>query len=248
TKSIIEVQLETSMDQLEEVVVIGYGTVERKDLTGAVGSVNMEDLQKAPVKTFDEALAGRVAGVQVTSSEGQPGSEINITIRGNNSITQSNYPLFVIDGFPLESPSDMAINPINALDPNDIVSIDVLKDASATAIYGARGANGVIIVTTKRGKVGRPTITYNGYQGLQENNKRLESLNPYEFVKLQYEIDPNKTKQLYLDGGAVDIEDYRLLDGINWENEVTRVAPMSNHYINMAGGTDKTKYSTTLSY
>ena len=248
TQTEIKIVLEAIASQVEEVVVIGYGTVERKDLTGAVGSVNMKDLQRAPVKTFDEALAGRVAGVQVTSSEGQPGSNINIVIRGNNSITQSNFPLFVIDGFPMESPSDMAINPLNTLDPNDIVSIDVLKDASATAIYGARGANGVIMVTTKRGQVGKPTITYNGYQGWQENPHRLASLNPYEFVKLQNEIDPIRTSGLYLDGGAIDIEDYRLIDGINWEDQVTRIAPMSNHYLNMAGGTDKTKYSATMSY
>lgn len=244
----LKVTLVALANQVDEVVVIGYGTVDRKDLTGAVGSVNMKDLHQAPVKTFDEALAGRVAGVQVTSSEGQPGSNINIVIRGNNSITQSNYPLFVIDGFPLESPGDMAINPLNALDPNDIVSIDVLKDASATAIYGARGANGVVIVTTKRGQVGKPTITYTGYQGWQENPKRLKSLNPYEFVKLQNEIDPIRTKALYLDGGVIDMEDYRLLKGINWEDQVTRIASMSNHYLNMLGGTDKTKYSATMSY
>ncbi len=248
SQSNIMVVLEDIAKEVEEVVVIGYGTVDRKDLTGSVGSVNIKDLQKAPVKTFDEALAGRVAGVQVTSAEGQPGSNINIVIRGNNSITQSNYPLFVVDGFPLESPADMAINPINTLDPNDIVSIDVLKDASATAIYGARGANGVIIVTTKRGRIGKPTITYNGYQGWQQNPNRLASLNPYEFVKLQKEIDPIRTNSLYLDGGLIDMEDYKLIKGINWEDQVTRIAPMSNHYLNMAGGTDKTKYSATMSY
>jgi len=247
-QSSIKVVLEAAENKVDEVVVIGYGTVDRKDLTGAVGSVAMKDLQKAPVKTFDEALAGRVAGVQVTSSEGQPGSNINIVIRGNNSITQSNYPLFVVDGFPLESPGDMAINPLNTLDPNDIVSIDVLKDASATAIYGARGANGVVIVTTKRGQVGKPTITYTGYQGWQENPNRLKSLSPYEFVKLQNEIDPIRTKGLYLDGGAIDMEDYRLIKGISWEDKITRVAPMTNHYLNMLGGTDKTKYSATMSY
>lgn len=248
SQSDLVVTLAIKVSDIDEVVVIGYGTVERKDLTGSVGSVNMKDLQQSPVKTFDEALAGRVAGVQVTSSEGQPGSNINIVIRGNNSITQSNFPLFVIDGFPMESPSDMAINPLNTLDPNDIVSMDVLKDASATAIYGARGANGVVIITTKRGQVGKPIITYNGYQGIQKNTQRLASLNPYEFVKLQYEIDPIRTSSLYLAGGEMSLEEYRNKEGINWEDQVTRTAPMSNHYLNMAGGTDKTKYSTTLSY
>jgi len=243
----LNIVLSESSMMMEEAVVVGYGTVKRKDLTGAVGRVSIEDIQKAPVKTFDEALAGRVAGVQVTSSEGQPGSNINITIRGNNSITQSNYPLFVIDGFPFEGASDFPVNPLSTIDPNDIESIDVLKDASATAIYGARGANGVIMVTTKRGKVGKPLISYNAYYGFQENNKRISSMNPYEFVKLQFEIDPIRTNTLYFKNGK-SLEDYRTVKGINWEDQVTRVAPMQNHYLNMAGGTEKTKYSASLSY
>ncbi|SUJ21493.1 Outer membrane cobalamin receptor protein [Sphingobacterium spiritivorum] len=243
----LQVSLAVATSQMDEVVIIGYGTAQRKDLTGSVGSVKIEDLQKAPVKTFDEALAGRVAGVQVSSAEGQPGSSIDITIRGNNSITQSNFPLFVIDGFPFESAGDQSINPINTIDPGDIESIDVLKDASATAIYGARGANGVIIVTTKRGKVGKPVLTFNTYYGLQENNKRLQSLDPYEFVRLQNEIDSVRTRTLYFQDGR-NLDYYRTVKGINWEDEITRVAPMQNHYFNIAGGTDKTKYSTTLSY
>src|SRR5690606_38564859 len=247
SQSEFNVVLNESVSQMSEVVVIGYGTVQRSDLTGSVGTVNVVDLQKAPVKTFDEALGGRIAGVQVTSSEGQPGSGIDITIRGNSSITQSNYPLFVIDGFPVESAGDQAVNPLNTIDPNDIESIDVLKDASATAIYGARGANGVVMVTTKRGKTGAPVVTYNTYYGLQQNNKRLESLNPYEFVKLQWEIDTVRTKSLYLSNGKT-LDYYKGVEGINWEDQVTRTAPMSNHYLNLAGGTDKTKYSATLSY
>lgn len=243
----LKVTLRESVSQLNDVVVIGYGTATRKDLTGSLASVNMSDLQKAPVKSFDEALAGRIAGVQVTSSEGQPGSPIEITIRGNNSITQLNYPLVVIDGFPMEDPNNSVVNPLNTLDPNEIESIDVLKDASATAIYGARGANGVIMVTTKRGKLGAPVINYNGYFGLQENNKRMGLLGPYEFVKLQNEIDPIRTKALYFKEGRT-LESYKDLKGINWEDEVTRIAPMQNHYISLSGGTDKTKYSASLSH
>ncbi|TCC96124.1 TonB-dependent receptor [Pedobacter hiemivivus] len=243
----VKVALRESVSQLNDVVVIGYGTATRKDLTGSVGTVSIADLQKAPVKSFDEALAGRVAGVQVTSSEGQPGSPIEITIRGNNSITQLNYPLVVIDGFPMEDPNNSVVNPLNTLDPNEIESIDILKDASATAIYGARGSNGVVIVTTKRGKLGAPVITYNGYYGLQENNKRMPVLSPYEFVKLQDEIDPVKTKALYFKEGR-NLDSYKDVTGINWEDEVTRVAPMQNHYLSLAGGTAKTKYSVSLSH
>ena len=245
--NVINATLKSSISTLNDVVVIGYGTTTRKDLTGSVGSVNISDLQKAPVKSFDEALAGRVAGVQVTSSEGQPGSSINITIRGNNSVTQNNYPLVVIDGIIFEDPNNLSVNPLNTIDPNDIESINVLKDASSTAIYGARGSNGVIMVTTKRGKEGVPTISYNGYYGLQENTKRVESLSPYEFVKLQNEIDPIRTKNLYFVNNMT-LDSYAGLKGINWENEVTRVAPMQNHYLNLSGGTKKTKYNASLSY
>ncbi|WP_369414089.1 SusC/RagA family TonB-linked outer membrane protein [Desertivirga xinjiangensis] len=246
-KRTLNVVLTVSSSKLNEVVVIGYGTVLRKDITGAIGSVDIADLKGAPVKSFDEALAGRVAGVQVTSAEGQPGSTINITIRGNNSITQTNYPLFVIDGFPFEDANNGAVNPLNTINPNDIESIDVLKDASATAIYGARGANGVIMVTTKRGKAGKSLITYNGYLGSQENNKRLAVLSPYEFVNLQNEIDPVKTKELYFKDGRT-LEDYRNVKGINWEDQVTRKALMTDHYLSLAGGSDKTKYSASLSH
>lgn len=246
-ETVVNVTLRESVSQLNDVVVIGYGTAARKDLTGSVGSVTVADLQKAPVKSFDEALAGRVAGVQVTSSEGQPGSPIEITIRGNNSITQLNYPLVVIDGFPMEDPNNSVVNPLNTLDPNEIESIDILKDASAAAIYGARGANGVVMVTTKRGKQGAPVIAYNGYYGLQENNKRMGLLGPYEFVKLQNEIDPIRTKALYFKDGRT-LDSYKDLAGINWEDQVTRIAPMQNHYMSVMGGTAKTKYSVSLSH
>src|SRR5690606_35207807 len=134
---------------LDDVVVVGYGTVKKDDLTGSVAQVDMKDLMEAPVGSFDEALAGRVAGVQVSSNDGQPGGGMNIVIRGANSLTQSTDPLYVIDGFPIEDPDNAAIN------PEEIESLTVLKDASATAIYGARGANGVMIIQTKKGKVGK---------------------------------------------------------------------------------------------
>src|SRR5690606_15181925 len=136
-----------------------------EDLTGSVGQVNMGDLMKAPVTSFDQALAGRIAGVQVSSSDGQPGVGMDIVIRGANSLTQSNAPLYVIDGFPIEDPDNMAIN------PEDIESINILKDASATAIYGSRGANGVVIIETKKGKEGRPVITFNSSAGYQQVQK-----------------------------------------------------------------------------
>jgi TonB-linked SusC/RagA family outer membrane protein len=240
---------------LKQVVVVGYGTVQRKDLTGSVGSVNVADLQKAPVKSFDEALAGRVAGVQVTSSEGRPGAAIDIVIRGGNSVTQNNSPLYVIDGFPMEDPGgDNESNPINALDPADITSIDILKDASATAIYGARGANGVIVITTKRGKAGKTTVNYNTYFGWQQSNKRLDVLDPYEFIKLQNDIDPNMTMTLYRvknENGVKDtlpLEYYKNVEGIDWEDQIMRNAPMQSHHLSLGGGNNNTKFNASFSY
>ncbi|MBB5439959.1 TonB-linked SusC/RagA family outer membrane protein [Pedobacter sp. AK017] len=236
-----KIQLETSSTSLNDVVIIGYGEVKRKDLTGAVGSVNIKDMEKAPVVSFEDALAGRVAGVQVGSGDGQPGSISNITIRGGNSITQSNSPLYVIDGFPLESPDNNTIN------PDDIESIDILKDASSTAIYGARGANGVIMIKTKEGKVGAPVVTYNNWLGYQYPGKQIEVMSPYEFVKYQLDLNKTSATALYLKDGKT-LDAYRDEQGINWQDHVMQNAFMQNHSFSMRGGTAATKYSVSSSY
>lgn len=236
-KTELNVTLKEEQTRLDEVLVVGYGEVSRKDLTGSVGSVNMSDIQKAPVRSFDEALAGRVAGVQVNSVDGQPGSNINIVIRGANSITGTNAPLYVIDGFPLEDSDNNAIN------PDDIESIEVLKDASATAIYGARGANGVIIITTKTGKEGTSSITYNGYYGQQEVLERMELFDSYEFVKYQSERYPGTVADLYFNSSRPNLESYRSIPAADWQSKLFRVAPMQNHSLAVMGGAGKTKYS-----
>lgn len=221
---------------LDDVVVIGYGTTTRRDLTGAVGSANIEDMKKAPVGNFEEALAGRIAGVQVSSNDGQPGADLNIVIRGNNSVTQDNSPLYVVDGFPLETSVGNAIN------PEEIESLEVLKDASATAIYGARGANGVILISTKKGKAGAPVVTYNGWGGVHQVIKRQEVLSPYEFVKYQLEQNYNVYSGVYLKDGQT-LEDYRNIAGINWQDKVFRTATIHNHNLALRGGNDQTRYS-----
>ena len=235
-KNIVNVVLREQQNALDEVVVIGYGEVRKGDLTGSVGSVNMADFQKAPVRSFEEALAGRVAGVQVTSPEGQPGAGSDIVIRGNSSVTQDNSPLYVIDGFPMETPNNNVIN------PSDIESIDILKDASATAIYGARGANGVIIITTKKGKMGKPVVSYDGYYGFQEVIKRAKMMDPYEFVRYQLEIDAAGAPLSYLSNGRT-LEDYRQLKGIDWQEQMFKTAKMQSHNFAVRGGTDLTKYA-----
>lgn len=230
------IRMRPSTNLLNEVVVVGYGTTTRKDLTGAVAKVDVEDMQKAPVSNFEEALAGRVAGVQATSSDGQPGSDLNIVIRGNNSVTQSNAPLYVVDGFPLETSIG------NVLNPEEIESMEILKDASATAIYGARGANGVILITTKKGKVGRPVVSYNLYMGVQSAIKKQKMLDPYEFVRYQLDVNPTLYSSMYL-GNQKTLDDYRNVEGIDWQDEVLRNAFLMNHSLSVRGGTENTRYS-----
>lgn len=234
-RAIVNVTLLESQTNLDEVLITGYTTTVRKDLTGAVGSVSITDLQKAPVRSFEEALGGRVAGVQVTSQDGKPGSPINILIRGIGSISQSSSPLFVIDGLAIENPDN------NLLDPANIESINVLKDASSTAIYGSRGSNGVIVVTTKRGEPGPSRVNYSGSSGVNSPTKMIKLLSPYEFVKVmseQFGVGSNP----YLSNGLT-IEDYRNVKGTDWQDELLRTGTQQNHSIAVSGGSGGTLYS-----
>lgn len=235
-KTTIDVALKPKKTDLNEVVVIGYGTVKRTDLTGSVAEVNMKDFNKASVKSYDEALAGRVAGVSVSGNDGQPGGVNNIVIRGYGSITQDNSPLYVVDGFPLEDGMNNSIN------PTDIESISVLKDASSTAIYGARGANGVIIITTKKGKTGMPVLGFDAYYGIQNVVKKMDMLSPYEFVKYQLELNPTIAPQTYLTQGKT-LDSYKDVKGINFQDLIYQTAPVQNYSISLRGGNDKTRYA-----
>ncbi len=236
-ESRITVRLQTDSELLDEVVVIGYGTTTRQDLTGSIGKADVDEMVKAPVANFEEMLAGRVAGVSVTSSDGQPGSDLNIVIRGNNSVTQDNSPLYVVDGFPMESAVGSTM-----INPEEIESIDILKDASATAIYGARGANGVVLITTKKGHVGTPTVTYNGWVGVQSVVNRMEMMSPYEFVRYQIELDPDRYESLYLNDERT-LDYYKDVKGIDWQKLLFRNALVHNHNIAIRGGNEKTRYS-----
>jgi TonB-linked SusC/RagA family outer membrane protein len=231
------IKLKPSLESLNEVVVIGYGSVKRKDITGSVSEVKIEDMNKAPVSSFDEALAGRIPGVQVSSNSGQPGDDINIVIRGGNSITQSNAPLYVVDGFPLED-----FNP-NSLNQDDIESISVLKDASATAIYGTRGANGVIIIETKKGKIGKPVVSYNGFIGINQATKKMDLMNPYDFVRYQLDRDYNNMSTIYLTKPNLTLEDYKNAEPIDWQDKIFRDAFNQNHSLSLRGGNEQTRYS-----
>lgn len=242
TKTLIDVTLEDESTALDDVVVVGYAAVKRRDVVGSVASVNAETLTQMPVNSVTEALSGRMAGVSVTSTEGDPDAEIKIRVRGGGSITQDNSPLYIVDGFPVESISDIPAS--------DIASIDVLKDAFSTAIYGARGANGVVIVTTKSGEAGRITVNYNVYYGIKKfaNQKALTPMTPYEFVQYQYEaaLVEGKLSTNYEPyfGGFADMDLYQNLQGIDWLDQTFgRTGTTFNHNLSISGGGDKFKWT-----
>lgn len=239
-KNKITILLAENQTVLDEVVVIGYGSQKRADLTGAISSVNVEDFKKAVVPSIEDALAGRVAGVQVSASDGQPGSAYNIVVRGVSSLTQDTAPLYVIDGFPVENFDN------NLLNPADIESIEVLKDASATAIYGSRGGNGVVIVTTKKGVTGLPKISYDTYVGVQTELKRYELMDPFNFVKYQIELNPATTR--YTTDVGRTLESYKKVKGIDWQDEAMQTGILRSHSLSISGGDDKTKYLVSGSY
>ncbi len=236
-QSIIDVVMKEITLKLDDIVVIGYGIIRKQDLTGSVGLVPVKDLAKAPVSSFAEALAGRVAGVQVNSNDGQPGGGINIIIRGVGSLTQSTSPLFVIDGFPVEN-----LNPAT-LNPEEIESMTILKDASSTAIYGSRGANGVILIQTKRGKSGKPVVSFSTSTGFQMTPKPIELMSPYEYIKYQTELDPAYASTTAFFANGKTLEDYRNVKGVNFQDYVLRTGTVQNHNLSLRGGNDQTMYS-----
>ncbi len=258
TSNTLDFTLEISSEVLDEVVVVGYGTQKKTDLTGAVSSVSGDDLRSSVTTNIDQALQGRVAGVQVTQNSGQPGGAASIRIRGSNSITGSSEPLYVIDGIPFQGDGasvagfDWAggangqnrVNPLSTINPNDIISIEVLKDASATAIYGARAANGVVLITTKRGEAGQAKISYNGYYAIQTLPNQLEMMSLPDYASYQAQIANDLDLQVnerYLDPSLLG-------DGTNWQDEIFRDAGMQSHQLSVSGGTDKTQYAVSGGY
>lgn len=245
-KSTINVMLEDEATNLEDLVVIGYGSVRRKDLTGSVATVNSEALASVPVASVTEALTGKMAGVQITTTEGSPDADVKIRVRGGGSITQSNDPLLIVDGFPVESISDIPAT--------DIEDITVLKDASSTAIYGSRGANGVILVTTKSGKSGKVNVSYNAYYSWKKVAKTMNVLSPYDYAKWQYELALLKNEDdisSYTDyfGNYEDMDLYRNVEANDWQDIVYgRTGNTFNHNVNITGGTETVKYAFSYAH
>ncbi|WP_437922067.1 SusC/RagA family TonB-linked outer membrane protein [Sphingobacterium sp. LRF_L2] len=237
----LHVVLQEADSQLDEVVVIGYGTVKRKDLTGAVSSVDAKTIAAAPVSSALEALAGRVSGLSIMTTEGSPEAEMTVRVRGGGSITQDNSPLYIVDGFPVSSIADIA--------PNDIETIDVLKDASSTAIYGSRGANGVIIVTTKSGKAGKTNISFNAFTGVKRLADKLTVLQPYDYALLQYEralLKKDTINYTKYFGEFQDIDLYQGVVGNDWQDIVFgNTGTTYNQNLSVSGGTEKTKFNVS---
>ncbi len=244
-QSKLDISLISDAKVLDEVVAVGYANVNKRDVLGSVSSVSSKQLKDIPLSSAAEALTGKLAGVQVTTTEGSPGADIIIRVRGGGSITQDNSPIYIVDGIQVE-------NALSVISPQDIASIDVLKDASTTAIYGARGANGVVIITTKSGKAGRTTINYNGSFGYREISKRMEVLDPYEFTTWQWErsrlIGASDSSQLRYYGSTFDtLSVYKNKEALNWQDKVFgRQAAYQNHNLAVSGGTDKTNYNLSL--
>lgn len=249
-QSTLNVLLEQESTMLNEVVAIGYGTTTRETLTGSVSSVGEKQLRDIPVATAAEALAGRLAGVSVTTTEGAPGAEISIRVRGGASLTQDNSPLYIVDGIQVE-------NALSIISPNEIQSIDVLKDVASTSIYGARGANGVVLITTKSGKEMRTTVSFDAYSGARQIVNSLEVMDPYEFVRYQYhrynfgvsEGAAAEELKKFTDryGAWDDLDIYKSMPFINWQDEVFGRSALSNtQVLNLSGGTKATTFNLTL--
>lgn len=245
-KSEVTITMEDEATSLNDVVVIGYGTVKKKDLTGSVSTVKGDALNKVPVPSVSEALAGKLSGVRVTTTDGSPDAEVLIRVRGGGSITSDNSPLYVVDGFPTESISDIS--------SNDIEDITVLKDASSTAVFGSRGANGVILITTKSAKSGKTRINYNGFVQTKTIANRLKAMNTYDYVMSNYEYAAlngeagikSFEKQF---GVYDDLDIYREIGAIDWQDDMFGANVVStSHNVSIQGGTDKTNFALSGTY
>ena len=249
----IDIELSEDVNILSEVVIIGYGTQKRTQLTGSVTTVKADVLENTRQSTIDGALSGLISGLNVTASSGQPGAESQLRIRGGNSVNASNEPLYVVDGFIYYKDAansstglgaiEGSLNPLATINPSDIESIEVLKDVSATAIYGSRGANGVILITTKKGSLGQENsnISYGYSIGVSRIARKLDLLGASEWAKIQKDYFGNK-------GGYTDAQIAALGRGTDWQDAVTRDAIQQTHELSINGGTQKNRYAFSANY
>lgn len=238
-RAVIDVVLEADVKSLNEVVVVGYGTQRKIETTGSIASVKSSDLVQTPVANVAQGLQARVSGIQINQNSGSPGGNVSVRIRGTNSINGTSEPLYVVDGIQISNGGGINdVSPLSTINPNDIESVEVLKDASASAIYGARAANGVVLITTKRGKSGGTRVTLDSYFGIQKVTKTLPVLNAAEFAQLENEVFKNS---YYKDPASLG-------EGVNWQNLIFREAPIQNHQLSINGGNEKTQVALSANY
>lgn len=259
-RTAFNVTLRSNAKDLDQIVVIGYGTAKKSDLTGSVSGINSADLNRNKTTDVLSAMQGKVAGVDIASQSGELGAGLNITVRGGSSIYGTSTPLFVIDGIPIDVnpneaasssvPSSTTSNPLANINPADIQSIEILKDASATAIYGSRGANGVVLVTTKTGKAGDPRIDYDGYVSFGSLSKKLDVLSADDFIKYQQTIYP--TGLLASPGpdanGLYPLRDYTNVPKHDWQSEIYQTSISQSHNLTVSGGNNTTTFSGGVGY
>lgn len=225
--------------ELGEVVVVGYGTQRKKETTGSIASIKASELTQTPIANVAQGIQSRVPGVQINQNSGAPGGNISVRIRGTNSITGTSEPLYIVDGIQISNGGGvMDVSPLSTINPNDIESVEVLKDASASAIYGARAANGVVLITTKRGKSGATRVTFDSYYGVQKVTKTLSTLNAAEFAELENEVFRNN---YYADPKSLG-------EGVNWQELIFRDAKIQNHQLSISGGSEKTQLALSVNY
>lgn len=264
-RSIVDLAMESDITQLSEVVVVGYSTVQKKELTGAVSSVKGDVIRNLPMQSFDRAMQGRAAGVQVLSSNGVPGGQVSVRIRGVGSITAGNEPLYVVDGVQLNNRNDggarVSSNPLSFLNPNDIESIEILKDAANASIYGAQAANGVVLITTKKGKSGAKTrFDFNYYKGVVEPMPTLDVMNTQEWIQVRREalqtVSPAATEQSIRETVLTSLNlpitltdaDIAALPTYDWQKEAFKTGTIDNYELSMSGGNATTTFYTSASY
>ena len=256
-QSTINITLEESAAALDEIVVVGYGTQKKSDLTGSVSSLKSEDLNPGANASVDQMMLGRAAGVQINQSSSAPGGGLSIRIRGASSLNASNEPLYVIDGFPIDNSPNLTSggaaevsenqapnNPLNSLNPADIQSIEILKDASATAIYGSRGANGVVMITTKKGKSGKMTVTYDVYSGIQTVAKTIDVLSTSEYITAINDLSQEQGNAAVFS----DLDIANIGNGNFWQDQIFRSAPITSHNISVGGGSENTSVYASINY
>lgn len=245
----LNIKMQPDNAMLDEVIVVGYGSMKKSDLTGSVSSVSSKDIEEFKSSSVMAALSGQVAGVQITQTDGTPGASFDIKIRGVGTLNGDASPLYIVDGFQVDN--------IDYLANSDIESIQILKDASSSAIYGARAANGVVMVTTKSGKAGRPVVSYNGSASYRKITKQLDVLSAYDFVKLQGELDTKFIPGYYrseIDPATGEnykyrtLEDYRGVESVDWQAETFNPTWSQDHTVSVTGGNDGTQYSASITH